>query len=122
MYPNTSVNVPSAFRIQPSKEGTTSWPRANLVWGMYVAGSDGWALAAHAPNTKTAIFNIFLFAGYQLLSRLDALLIIRFIDVEQAHPREAHLVGCPLSTAHPILRIGIVAIVIAVVVPRRNVD
>src|SRR6266487_3678570 len=96
--------LPSGFRIHPSKYGTTSWPLAHFVCGIAVgsccaparltAGSHA-AANRHVNVTRTAR----LFIGALLLARVDALLIVRLVDVEQAHPRKAHLVDRPLPVA-----------------------
>src|SRR5262245_41779926 len=94
-YPKTRSNEPSPFRIQPSKYGTTFWPDANLVCGIAV----GNCCSSSAAQTSEAR----LFMG--LFARGDALIEIRFVDVEEAHPREAHLVDRALAVADPVARV-----------------
>src|SRR5437763_1784947 len=55
-------------------------------------------------------------------SRVDALLEIRFVDVEQAHPREAHLVDRALAVADPVARVRVVLVRGRVVMPRGDVN
>src|SRR5690349_39736 len=114
-------NEPSALRIHPSKYGTTSWPLSHLVCGMAVGSC--WAVNV-TPATAATIARLKPRARLlmRLLPRVDALLVIRFVDVEQAHPREAHLVDRPLAVADPVARVGVVLVRRRVVVPRGDVD
>src|SRR5438552_1740537 len=76
---------------------------------------------AKVPLKAAATIDLMLFMR-RFLPRLDSLLIIGFVDIEEAHPREAHLVDRALAVAHPIPRIGVVLVGRGVVVPRGDVD
>src|SRR5438034_1540327 len=112
-------NEPSLLRIQPSKNGTTSWPELNLVCGIAV-GKFGCALATPAKTSTNATATSLLIR--LLRSRRDALLVIRLLDVEETHPREAHLVDRPLAVADPVARVRVVLVRRGVVVPRGDMD
>src|SRR5215204_6233783 len=127
-YPNTRSKVPSAFRIHPSKYGTTFWPLLNLVDGSSVgscpvcpAASKGCPAYAARATSATAANVVFLFIRLRL-SRVEPLFVLRIVDVEQADPGEAHLVDRALAVANPVARVRVVLVGRRVVVPRGHVD
>src|SRR5260221_288663 len=113
--------VPSAFLIQPSKYGTTSWPLTNFVDGSSVGSCRASPAATPASVTPITTASAHLFIGH-LFSVGDALLVLGFVDVEQAHPREAHLVDRPLAVADPIARVRVVLVRRRIVVPGGDVN
>src|SRR5439155_3724856 len=109
-YPNTRSKLPSLLRIHPSKYGTTSWPLLNFVEGSSVG-------SCPARSTR-ARSDLIMRPG----SRGRALLVLRVVDVEDTHPREAHLVDRALAVADPVARVRVVLVRRRVVVPRGDVD
>ena len=58
----------------------------------------------------------------QTLSVGHGRLIVGLVKIVKADPREAHFIRGPLAAAGPVLRIRVMDVAIAVVVPGRDVD
>src|SRR3982074_3498530 len=84
-YPKTRSKLPSLLRIQPSKYGWISWPLENFVDGSSVGS---WPTNSSAANTAAPRPSFM-----RLRPSGGALLVLRLVDVEEADPREAHLVN-----------------------------
>src|SRR5437870_11701455 len=99
-----------------------SWPELNRTCASSVGACGAWALPAIAPaaitKTKPTSRALILFS----CSRLYPLLKIRFVQIRQRDPCEAHFIDRPLPVANPVSRIRVVFVVGRVVVPRRNVN
>src|SRR3954470_16013980 len=90
-----------------------SWPLLNFVEGSSVGS---WATSRSAANMPGSP----LFIG--LLPRFRARLILGLVDVEQAHPREAHFINRALAISNPVARVRVVLVGGRVVVPRGDVN
>src|SRR4026208_2486320 len=104
-----------------------SCPDWNFVYGIAVGSCCATrppaptAAASTTINTEIAtLAERDLFTG--LFPRRDSLLVVRLFDVEEAHPRKAHVGDGALSVPHPVCRVGVVLVRRRVVVPRRDVD
>src|SRR3954463_12578653 len=90
-----------------------SCPLLNFVEGSSVGSCPTSRSAARMPGSP-------LFIG--LLPRLRARLILGLVDVEQAHPREAHFIDRALAVSTPVARVRVVLVGGGVVVPRGDVN
>src|SRR5712692_4441378 len=123
-YPKTRSNVPSPFRIQPSKYGTTSCPLENFVDGSSVGSCCAWATTTIAAPLKGCPTDATPTSA-SAAATANHLHRAAKSDVAQAFrpARQANLkvcttfcnallfIGLGLSVVHPLLILGIVDVV-----------
>src|SRR6185369_2638462 len=137
-YPISRLNVPSGFGYHPSNAPVTLWPdsrigvigispgacpcigadkpESNIAKATAMTAASETMCRPQSWKTFIGLFEI----GSGLFPRRDFGLVFLIAHVGDIDPRVSHLVHGTIAKTDPLIRIGIVPVVLRIVVPGGN--